>query len=269
MSDDQKEIYYVIAPNRESAMNSPYMEAFHASGKQVLFCYAQIDEFAMRNLGSYKSKDIVGIESSKLGEQNKGNEDGLTQDQCSNLGRWIKKNFGDHINKVDITYRLVKHPAVLVDHQSQAIRMYLKALGEDAKTPAQAIQINPNHNIIKGLYKIVKGLDDDELDSNTKDINEKMAKIITKQLINNAFIAAGILDDPREMLTNSNLVLELSLGYKDNVNDYEYNAPNISTYESPTKDLEDTITAHAEEMEQTNAGKESKAKIVEEAEVLQ
>ena len=89
---------------------------------------------------------------------------------------------------------------MLVDHQSAAIRQYLHALGEDVTTPPQRMQINPSHNIVKGLYQMIQS-------------EEQNAQIIARQMINNAFIAAGILDDPRDMLKDMNGVMEIALGY--------------------------------------------------------
>merc|ERR1712154_340158 len=100
-----------------------------------------------------------------------------------------------------------------------SIRQYLHALGEDVTTPPQRMQINPSHNIIKGLYEKVQNNE------------EESAMIIARQMINNAFIAAGILDDPRAMLKDMNCVMEIALGYKP---DTEYlqtlqdeDAPNV------------------------------------------
>jgi len=205
MKEDQKEIYYLIAPNRSAALNSPYMEAFLDSDTEVLLCYAQIDEFCMKNLGQFKSKNIVGVESSTaVADENKGEKDALCEDDCRRLGKWLKNKFPKFIQKAEPTYRLKKHPAVLVDHQSAAIRQYLHALGEDVQTPPQRIQINPTHNIIKGLYSKIASED-------KKD--EETAMLIARQLINNAFISAGILDDPRDIIHDMNYVMEIALGY--------------------------------------------------------
>merc|ERR1712113_839363 len=114
-------------------------------------CYSQIDEFCMKNLGTFKSKNLVGIESSTAVKNENKDADALSEDNCRRLGKWLKKTFPKHIEKAEPTYRLKRHPAVLVDHQSAAIRQYLHALGEDVTTPAQRMQINPSHNIIKGL----------------------------------------------------------------------------------------------------------------------
>eukprot|EP00483_Globobulimina_turgida_P003822 UN03830 len=79
------------------------------------------------------------------------------------------------------------------------------------------MQINPNHNIIKGLYEKVE-----------KD--ETNAMLIARQMINNSFIAAGILDDPREMLKDMNSVMEIALGYTPNIEDIQFDkdeGPNV------------------------------------------
>eukprot|EP00483_Globobulimina_turgida_P000004 UN00004 len=198
-------------------MDSPYMEAFLENDTEVLLCYSQIDEFCMKNLGTFKSKNLVGIESSTaVKKENKG-DDMLSEDNCRKLGKWLKNKFPKYIEKCEPTYRLRKHPSVLVDHQSAAIRQYLHALGEDAVTPPQRMQINPNHNIIKGLYEKVE-----------KD--ETNAMLIARQMINNSFIAAGILDDPREMLKDMNSVMEIALGYTPNIEDIKFDkeeGPNV------------------------------------------
>merc|ERR1712176_1504251 len=218
MKDGQEEIYYLIAPNRKAALESPYMEAFLDNDTEVLLCYSQIDEFCLKNLGQFKSKNLVGIESSTLKLENQ-NEDALDEDSCKRLGKWLRTKFPKFIEKCEPTHRLKRHPSVLVDHQSASIRQYLHALGEDVTTPPQRMQINPSHNIIKGLYEKIEN---DE---------EESAQIIARQMINNAFIAAGILDDPRAMLKDMNYVMEIALGYtptvEKEVGDKDEDAPNV------------------------------------------
>eukprot|EP01084_Bolivina_argentea_P019656 36547_1 len=219
MKDGQDEIYYLIAPNRRAAMDSPYMEAFLENDTEVLLCFAQIDEFCMKNLGTFKSKNIIGIESSTaIKKDDNKNIDTLSEDNCRKLGKWLKNKFPKYIEKCEPTYRLNKHPSVLVDHQSAAIRQYLNALGEDIPTPPQRIQINPNHNIIKGLYEKITN-------------DDPNAMIIARQMINNSFIAAGMADDPREMIKDMNCVMEIALGYAPDMNDVKFDQeedkPNI------------------------------------------
>ncbi len=45
MGADQKEIYYLVGPNRESIEAGPYLEGFRARNLEVLFCYESVDEY--------------------------------------------------------------------------------------------------------------------------------------------------------------------------------------------------------------------------------
>ena len=61
---EQKEIYYLCAPSRELAMESPYLEAFEKAGREVIFVFTPIDDFVMANLKKFEGRDIVTAEKS-------------------------------------------------------------------------------------------------------------------------------------------------------------------------------------------------------------
>jgi TNF receptor-associated protein 1 len=61
------------------------------------------------------------------------------------------------------------------------------------QSPAN-LEINPNHPIISGLYHI-------------RDERPELAKKLAEQIVDNALIAAGALDDPRTMLPRLNDLL--------------------------------------------------------------
>ena len=60
LQEDQKEIYYLCAPNRDLAESSPYLEALKERKHEILFCYEPYDEVVMLQLqqfqGSTKSQ---------------------------------------------------------------------------------------------------------------------------------------------------------------------------------------------------------------------
>ena len=58
------------------------------------------------------------------------------------------------------------------------------------------LEINPGHELIKNLA----GLKDKDPDT---------AKLVTEQILDNALIAAGYLEDPREMVSRVYKILEL------------------------------------------------------------
>lgn len=53
---EQKHIYYLIAPNREVALASPYYETFRKHKKEVLLMYNTIDDFVMSNISEFAGK---------------------------------------------------------------------------------------------------------------------------------------------------------------------------------------------------------------------
>jgi hypothetical protein len=56
---EQKHIYYLVAPSREAALQSPYYETFRKHKKEVLFLYNTIDDFVMSNINTFAGKGTV------------------------------------------------------------------------------------------------------------------------------------------------------------------------------------------------------------------
>jgi HSP90 family molecular chaperone len=97
---EQKEIYYLVAPSRVAALNSPYYETFKKHGKEVLFLYHTIDDFVMNNLKEFGGRKLVSAETSSVDLEKKTETaepevaEGLTDLQGSTLCSWIKLNLG-------------------------------------------------------------------------------------------------------------------------------------------------------------------------------
>jgi TNF receptor-associated protein 1 len=56
---DQKEIYYLIGPNRAAIESGPYLEGFKARNLEVLFCYESVDEYVMNNVREFDGKKLT------------------------------------------------------------------------------------------------------------------------------------------------------------------------------------------------------------------
>jgi HSP90 family molecular chaperone len=196
MPEEQKDIYFIVATNRETALASPYIEHLMEQGTEVLLAYAQIDQFVFDNLQTYRQKDLVSVEKSKIDVEKDQDTESLNAEQADQLCTWIKDQMPLKIKEVDITWRLKSHPAILVDHQSQAVRAYLRALNEAMELEPQKLQINPAHPIIRGLFHL-------------REPEPETASKLCRQVVDNAFIGAGLMEDSREMLGNINEVLTL------------------------------------------------------------
>ena len=66
--------------------------------------------------------------------------------------------------------------------------------------PPQHLEINPHHPIIMGLERLRR-------ESATSDV----AKVVLEQLVDNALVTAGLMDDSRGMVTRINSIVEMLL----------------------------------------------------------
>lgn len=87
----------------------------------------------------------------------------------------------------------------------------MKGSGEDplANLPC-TLELNPNHKTNLKILQLV-----------TK--NPEVAKVLVNQLYDNASIAAGVVDDPRVMLSRLNQLLELTADYACNQDNNQTN----------------------------------------------
>ena len=214
---EQKEIYYLVAPSREAALLSPYYEQFKSSDVEVLFLYQTIDDFVMRNVNTFNGRSLVSAETSsvdldKEGDKDEGEEDSetkLSQDEVTVVCEWLKTALGEaRVREVKTTNRLSSSPACVTDHESGAMRRMMKMVDQtnqqqSAALPPQVLEINPNHAIIRTLAEVSKQSDNADA--------QAVAKLVAEQVLDNALIAAGLVDDPRAMLPRLNSILEATL----------------------------------------------------------
>jgi TNF receptor-associated protein 1 len=201
MPSEQKELYYLLAPNRGTALSSPYFEVFQARKWEVLFLYDPWDEFVMEHLHQFEGKPARPAEKADIGLADQGAaEGGLTEDQAKALAQWMKTSLGDRVKEVRASHRLVDSPAVILDSDKMlttSMRRILKTLkkeGEAAAALPQDLEINPRHPILIRLDAMRQAEPD-------------LARTVAEQILDNARVAAGLLEDPRTMLKRLNELL--------------------------------------------------------------
>src|SRR5471032_453243 len=101
MGADQKEIYYLIGPNRAAIESGPYLEGFKARSLEVLFCYEPVDEYVMNNVREFDSKKLTAADHAdvKLADLPKP-EGALSEDDTKTLTKWLKDTLGDRVAEV-------------------------------------------------------------------------------------------------------------------------------------------------------------------------
>jgi len=201
MKEEQKEIYYLYAPNRETIDSGPHLEAFKAHGIEVLYLYEPVDEFVMTSLGKYADKDLVSADNSdiELEEVAAKKKKALSKKDSEALCEWIKESLGDSVNEVSVSKRLVDSPAIALNADkvmTPSMRRMMKAMKQDVNMQNSVnLEINTKHELIKNLSAL-------------KDKDADTAKLVTEQILDNALIAAGYLEDPRDMVNRVYKLLE-------------------------------------------------------------
>ncbi len=200
MPSDQKEIYCLLAANRAAAESSPYFEVFRERKFEVLFMYDAWDEFVMEHLHTFEGKTLRLAEKAELNLSTK-KEGALSEDAAKSLAQWLKENLGDKVGEVRVSERLVESPAVLVDadkFMTASMRRMMKAMkkeGEELPVAKYDLEINPAHPILSRLDA-------------TRQKDATLAANVAEQILDNARVAAGLLEDPRTMLNRLNQLLE-------------------------------------------------------------
>ncbi|MFT4636816.1 MAG: TNF receptor-associated protein 1 [Verrucomicrobiales bacterium] len=190
--DEQKEIYFIIGPNRDSIEAGPYLEAFKARGLEVIFFYDPIDDYVVNALGKFEDKDLISIDRDdiKLEDTSAPEGDALDADASTKLCDWIKDQLGDRVAAVRIGDRLVDSPAIALtpdDGMNAQVRQMMKSMNQDPGTTKVILELNPRHSVVKKLATASEG-------------NPDLAKLVTLQIFDNALLSAGLLEESKDMV---------------------------------------------------------------------
>jgi len=205
MKEGQKEIYFLVGPNREALENGPYIEALKLRGLEVLFLHEPVDEFVMGNLREFEGHKLVAADGAdlKLEDAPPPSSDGaLTAEQTGELCTWLKETLGERVAEARAGSRLVDSPvmALNTDFMSPHMRRMMKAMNqaEDVSPIKVNLEINPRHPLVIGLNSLRIARPD-------------FARLVAEQVLDNALIAAGLLEDSRSMVARLNRILETAI----------------------------------------------------------
>jgi len=200
MPEDQDTIYYLSGvSDYENAVSSPYYEVFKKKGYEVLFMHEEVDDFLMREVPEFDGKKIQNAEGANIDLMGDKDVESISKEDQEQLCGWIKEVLGDRVHAVRATTRLVDSPSIVVNHDSPTMRKLAKLQG--IPLPArQELEINVDHAIVSHLNKMRR-------DDSQKELSSQVAE----QLLDNSLLAAGVMEDSREMVQRLNKLLEQCL----------------------------------------------------------
>ena len=209
MKEDQKEIYYITGENKESVMDSPFVEKLNKNGLEVLFMVDAIDEYTLQQFKEYDGKKLVSV-----------TKDGLKLDddfdikEYETLCKKVKEHIGDKIEKVQISTRIVDSPSCLVTSEfgwsaNMERIMKAQALGDDNSRAymmsKKTLELNKDHKIVKELKR---RLDEDENDKTVKDLATLLYDV---SLLRSGFT----MEDTKQFSNRICRMIELGLNLND------------------------------------------------------
>ncbi len=201
MGGEQKEIYYLTGPNRAAIESGPYLEGFKARNLEVLFCYEAVDDYVMNNAREFDGKKLIAADHADVKLSDLPQPEGaLGEAAVKELTGWLQTTLGDRVAEVKASDRLVDSPVLAVNADrftSPHMRRVMKAMNRSgADSPLRVnLELNPRHAVIRRLHELHTA-------------NPDRAKLVAEQLLDNALIGAGLLDDPSAMVARLNKLLE-------------------------------------------------------------
>ena len=198
------------AASRKAIEAGPYFEAFKARNIEVLYLYEPIDEFVMNHARAFEEKNFTSADSADIDldaiapETDTDKEEALEQASADELCKFIKETLGEEVSEVAASDRLVGSPAMIVNNDKMMtaqMRKMMKAMqqqsgeGDAAGEPPVKLQINARHPLVKNLAAL-------------RGSNEALAGLISEQLLDNARVAAGLMEDPSSMIQRNYKILE-------------------------------------------------------------
>ena len=212
MSDNQDDIYYVVADDYNSGSRSPHLDVFRQRGIEVLYFTHPVDSMLPMGMNDYKGHKLVSVDSADLdlgdvgdaGETDEPAREALESASFGTLAERVKATLGGRVSDVRESKALVDSPARLVSEDESASRYMFRInrmLDKDFELPVKALELNPRHPLMHNLSAMVAAVGDDDL-----------IDAVVEQVFETALLQDGIHPDPSSMADRLTLLMQAATG---------------------------------------------------------
>ncbi len=188
MGDGQKEIYFLGGPDRQTIEKNPALEIFRKKDYEVLYLTDPLDEFVLDHLREYDKKAFKMAESADIAlEEKAAAGDEAPVKDAENLVTYLKAIYGEQVQDVKISKRLVDSPCLLLnpaDGPSVQMEKIMKMVNRDYQLSKRILEINPGHPLIRKMVALHQA-----------DPAAPLLKDLALQLLDNMKLREGILSD--------------------------------------------------------------------------
>ncbi len=212
MSENQDDIYYVVADDYASGSRSPHLDAFRQRGIEVLYFTQPVDAMLPMGLVDFKERKLVSVDSAELdlaevgaaAEADEPAKEALEADSFGALTERVKATLGGRVSDVRASKTLVGSPARLVSQDESSNRYMFRInrlLDQEYELPVKALELNPRHPLMHNLSGLIAaGGADDLVDA------------VAEQVFETALLQDGIHPDPSSMADRLTLLMQAATG---------------------------------------------------------
>ncbi|MDY4676827.1 MAG: molecular chaperone HtpG [Candidatus Borkfalkiaceae bacterium] len=118
MPEDQKFIYYATGKSVDAIKLMPQLDKVTEKGYDVLCMTDDVDEFTVKFINDYESKQFRNVSGNDLGI-----EDEDAAEEYKELADFMKETLGDKVEKVRISRRIKNHPVCFTAEGDVSIEM--------------------------------------------------------------------------------------------------------------------------------------------------
>lgn len=205
--EGQETIYYLLGPDRATVEAAPHLEAMKARGIEVLFLTDSVDEYLLQALHEFEGKKLVSAASPGIDlpddETSEKAGETLSEEAMTSLCDFFQSEFSDRLEKVTPGKRLISSPAAACppEHGMTAhMRQMMQAMNpSEALPPLKAeLELNPRHALVHAL-------------ATAREQNPDLARLAAEQLLDQALLAAGLLEDRVGLVNRGYRLIEAAL----------------------------------------------------------
>ncbi len=212
MSENQDEIYYVVADDYNSGSRSPHLDVFRQRGIEVLYFTHPVDAMLPMAMIDFQGHKLVSVDSADLdlgdvggiSEAEETAREALEADSLAALTARIKATLGGRVSDVRESKTLVDSPARLVSEDESGSRYMFRInrlLDKDYELPVKALELNPRHPLMHNLSAMIaNGGEDGLIDA------------VVEQVFETALLQDGIHPDPSSMAERLTLLMQAATG---------------------------------------------------------
>jgi molecular chaperone HtpG len=199
MASGQKEIYYVLGDDENTAAHSPHLDPFRQRSIEVLYFVDPIDPFMLMGLTEYENYKVRNVDEADINLEDVGEKveapdgapDAIAEDSFATLRQRFSERLGERVSDVRESATLVGSPARLVSSDTNSARNMFRVnrlLDRDYTLPVKILELNPRHPLIHNLSGLISSAGENNL-----------IDMIIEQVFETALLQEGIHPDPASM----------------------------------------------------------------------